>query len=673
MHHTTIARPRTLLLALPSLFAATLALAQAPSQSPVLETVDVREKLVSDITTAVTGEAVQATAARSLGEMLRDETAVSVGGGAAIAQKLYIRGVEDSMLNTTLDGAAQSGRAFHHQSRLLIDPELIQRVEIDRGVAPASAGPGALAGSIRMTTKDARDLLRPGQTLGGTARGGVASNDGQRGGASLFGLVGDQVDFLLSANRDDNDDYRAGNGSRQTYSGSTQTSGLAKLNWRLAPGHKLSLGYQSVQDEGTRYLRPNFWLAQGNSLMPQETTRDTLTATYLYDGGAALPALELGLFSDTLEVQRTATSAMPQFNKPQGWRFGEKITSDGLNLKAATRVGGSTVRYGLNYHRFAMDAVNARPPAGTGSSGRENSDVKGLFAETSVPLSDRFLLGAGARYDWYGYTDNHGQKIDASGLSPNASLTFMATDALSLRAFAGHTLRGAGLKEAFYVDNTRWKNDPNLRPEKADNVELGFNYANGPWSAKGTVFRQRIDDFLTTTTGTSWRIGNVGTMQSHGYELGLGWAQGPWRTSLAVADARPKLNGFDLGDEAYGLGVSTGRSWNLGVARKLAAWNLEVEWFARFVESRTSTEYLISEQRTATKRKAGFGVHDLYINWRPQGSDRLRVTLGVRNLLNQHYYEQGSYAYYVDATGAQTGRGFTEPGRNVRLDVHWKF
>lgn len=111
MHHTTIARPRTLLLALPSLFAATLALAQAPSQSPVLETVDVREKLVSDITTAVTGEAVQATAARSLGEMLRDETAVSVGGGAAIAQKLYIRGVEDSMLNTTLDGAAQDRKS----------------------------------------------------------------------------------------------------------------------------------------------------------------------------------------------------------------------------------------------------------------------------------------------------------------------------------------------------------------------------------------------------------------------------------------------------------------------------------------------------------------------------------------------------------------------------------
>lgn len=662
-------RVRPLLLALPGLFATTLTLAQATA----LETVDVRDKLVSDITTAVTSQAVQATAARSLGEMLRDETAVSVGGGAAIAQKLYIRGVEDSMLNTTLDGASQSGRAFHHQSRLLIDPELIQRVEIDRGAAPASAGPGALAGSIRMTTKDAKDLLRPGQTLGGTLRGGVASNDGQRGGASLYGLAGEQVDFLLSANRDNNNDYRAGNGTRQTYSGSTQSSGLGKINWRIAPGHKLTLGYQSVQDEGTRYLRPNFWQAQGNSLMPQKTTRDTLTATYLFDGSEHLPALELGLFSDTMEVQRTPTTAQPQFNKPLGYRFGEKIRSDGMNLKAATRVGGSTVRYGANYHRFGMDAVNARPPATSASNGHERSDVKGLFAEGSLPLSDQWLLGAGARYDWYGYTDNHGQHIDSSGLSPNASLTFMATDALSLRASAGRTLRGAGLKEAFYVDNTRWKNDPALQPEKADNIELGFNYTDGPWSAKGTVFSQRIHNFITTTTGTTWAIANVGTMKSQGYELGLAWAQGPWRTSLAVASASPQLNGYDLGDEAYGLGVSTGRSWNLALGHRLAAWNLDVEWAARFVESKTATEYLISERRTATKRKAGFGVHDLYVNWRPQGNDRLRVTFGVRNLFNKSYYEQGSYAYYVDATGAPSGRGFAEPGRNVRVDVTWKF
>ena len=215
----------------------------------------------------------------------------------------------------------------------------------------------------------------------------------------------------------------------------------------------------------------------------------------------------------------------------------------------------------------------------------------------------------------------------------------MATDALSVRASAGRTLRGAGLKEAFYVDNTRWRNNPDIRPEKADNFELGLNYNQGPWSAKATVFRQQIRNFITTTTGATWLVDNVGTMKSSGYELSAAWDNGTWRSGLAVANARPKLNGYDLGDEAYGLGVSTGRSWNLNLGYRLPAWNLDFEWFARFMEGKTSTEYLISEGRTATKRKPGFGVHDVYVNWLPTGNDRLRVTFGVRNLFNKFYYE----------------------------------
>lgn len=77
-------RLHPLLLALPGLFTASLALAQEQA----LQTVDVRGKLISDVTTAVSSDDVQTRAARSLGEMLRDESAVSVGGGAAIAQKL---------------------------------------------------------------------------------------------------------------------------------------------------------------------------------------------------------------------------------------------------------------------------------------------------------------------------------------------------------------------------------------------------------------------------------------------------------------------------------------------------------------------------------------------------------------------------------------------------------
>ncbi|PAS97814.1 MAG: hypothetical protein CGU28_03475 [Candidatus Dactylopiibacterium carminicum] len=671
MKHKQIRRrhARALALAMAGVFQGSHALAD----DQVLAPVTVTDSVPSEASSTIPAEVIEARRARNLNELLQGENGVTVGSGTAIAQKIYLRGIEDSMLNTTLDGAAQSGRAFHHQSRLLLDPELIKQVEIDRGSSPASAGPGALAGSLRLTTKNGRDLLRSGQTFGGIVRGGVASNEGSHYGASLYGLAGETVDFLLSGNRADNKDYEDGGGQRQHYSAATETSGLAKFNWRPAQGHELSLGYQSVENEGTRYLRPNFWEGQGNSLMPQTTQRDTLTAAYRFAGDDVRPALDINVFADEMQVERTAEAAMPQFNKPLGYRFGEKLSSDGINALAISKIAGSTLRYGLNHHTYRMSAINPRPPVISGSSGQERSKVTGVFAESETPLLGHFLLGLGARYDWYGYTDNHGQEFSSDGLSPNASLTWLATDALSFRLASSRTLRGAGLKEGFYVDNMRWRNAADLQEETAKNHEIGFTYAEGPWHLKGALFRMQIENFITTTTGSSWLIDNVGTMKSNGYELGGGWQQGDFRTGLSVAHARPKLNGYNLGDEAYGLGVSTGRSWHFNFGHTWQAWNLDLEWMTRVVERHKTTEYLISESRAVTKNKAGYAVHDLYANWHPLGKDRVRVTFSVRNLFDKSYYDQASFAYYVDAAGIQSNRGFAEPGRDLRLDLSWKF
>lgn len=627
----------------------------------------VSERTLPESTSFITGQEIEQRAARNLNEVLQNEPGVTVGGGPAIAQKIYVRGVEDTMLSTTLDGAPQSGRAFHHQSRLLIDPELIKQIELDRGGSAASAGPGALAGSLRMTTKDGRDLLRPGQTLGGMVRGGVASNEGEHFGASVYGLAGEDFDFLLSGNRTNNDDYQDGNGTTQVNSGSTQKSGLAKFNWRMAPGHSLSVGLQKVEDEGVRFLRPNMWglgAARNGAPMPQKTERDTVTTTYRYDGEGSVPAVELNVFSDQMTVERTTPTAQASFNKPRGYTWGEEINSRGVNLLLSSKVGEASLRYGLNHHQFEMNAINPRPVNKT-STGQEESAVSGLFVEGSLPLSKQFVLGAGARYDWYSYTDSHRQDFSSAGLSPNASLTWLATDQLSFRAAASRTLRGVGLKEAFYVDSTVWKNDPNLKEEKANNYELGFNYGNGPWSLKGAIFRLEIQDYITT--GNNNMLTNVGDMVSKGYELGGGWKSGAFRVGAGVAYAEPKLNGYDLSETSDGLGVSTGRSWNMNLGYDIAAWNLDLNWNSRLVENHTYTDMSKVE-----KTKDGYALHDIYANWQPLGKDKVRVTFSVRNLFDKFYYDQGTYAYQTTA-GTPFYYGYAEPGRDVRLDLSWKF
>lgn len=640
-----------------------------------LSAVVVSEQAYSDTTATVSAEAIASRAARDARETLQNETGVTVGGGgSAMAQKIYVREIEDTLLTVTLDGVPQGGNIFHHQGRILIDPLLLKRIEIDKGGTVASVGPGGLAGSVRMTTKAAADLLRPGQRIGGLLFGGVASNDGWNAGGAAYGRS-EALDFLVYAKRNESRDYQDGNGRTQEKTAATQDSRLARLNWQLAPGHALSFGYQALTDEAVRYPRPHMVGFTGsNAPMPQQLDQETLTAGYHFAGSDGLPAADLMLFSETVENVRANNGSGAVFGKPVGYVFGERLESSGVNLLLKSKLGAGTLRYGLNHHRRESSAINPNKSGGAGGTSREETDVTGLFAEGSVPLGSLLLLGVGARYDWYSYTDNHRQDFDSSGLSPNASLTLQASEALSFRLGASSTVRGAGLKEAFMLDNGPgpliYRNAADLREETARNLELGVNYEQGPWSFKGSLFDMTIDDYINLVyragpPATATRE-NIGKVKSRGYELGGRWNNGTASLGLSVSDARPKLNGQDLGDGDFSLGTSVGRTWLLSAGYALPAWNVDLGWNLRRVED---IDYRPGGA-TADVHKDGYTVHDLHASWQPLGKDRLRVTLSVRNLFDRFYHDQATYGY---SAGNGMVLGYADPGRDVRLDLNWKF
>lgn len=633
----------------------------------------VSEQAYSDTTAVVSGKDLEKKVARDTRDVFQNETGVAVGGGGnAIAQKIYVRNIEDTLLTVTLDGAPQGGNIFHHQGRILINPELLKQIEIDKGGTVASVGPGGLAGSVRMTTKDARDMLREGQQIGGMLDVGVFSNNGERFGGAVYGTAGEAFDFLLYGNRTNTDDYKDGNGTVQKNSGSTQTSGLMKANVKLAPGHSLYLGYLTLEDEGDRFLRPHMVGFAGNNLVvPQKLEQGTLTAGYRFAGEGGIPAIDLGVFADEMKNMRTNASTV--FGKPKGYSYGEQLDSRGVNLLLKSRIGSSTLRYGFNHHSREAEAINPTKRGVKGNTGQEDSTVNGVFAEGGIPLGSLFLLDLGARYDWYSYTDNHDQSFSSDGLSPNAALTLQATDALSFRLGGSHTVRGAGLKEAFMIDNGPgpyiYRNEKDLAAEKANNVELSVNYNDGAFNFKGAVFHMQIDDYISmvfnSAAANPASRQNVGTVKSDGYEIGGGWRSGNFRTGLSMSYANPKLNGADLSDVDFSLGVSTGRTWLFNLGYALPAWNVDLGWNSRFVE-----EVKYQPAGTTEQAKDGYAVHDLFASWQPLGKDKLRVTMSVRNLFDKFYYDQASYGYNA---GQGQVLGYADPGRDVRLDLNWKF
>lgn len=215
-----------------------------------------------------------------------------------------------------------------------------------------------------------------------------------------------------------------------------------------------------------------------------------------------------------------------------------------------------------------------------------------------------------------------------------------------------------------------YRNVAGLKEETAKNVELGFNYDHGPWSLKGSVFRMTIDDYINLVyragpPATATRE-NVGTVKSHGYELGSGWDDGTIRFGLSVSDARPQLNGFDLGDGDFSLGTTLGRTWLASAGYSLTAWKLDLGWNVRRVEDVTYRP----AGATADVRKDGYTVHDVYANWQPWGADRMHVTFSVRNLFDRFYHDQATYGY---SAGNGMVLGYAEPGRDMRVDLSWRF
>ncbi|BBI63727.1 hypothetical protein HSBAA_50330 [Vreelandella sulfidaeris] len=149
MPHTVRFLRHPLSLTVAALMSST-ALAQ-PTQP--LDTVQVVADSLNNSDSVVEADTLERYQAEDLGEIFDQAPQVNVGGSLGIAQKLYVRGVEDPLLNVTIDGANQSGSLFHHTGRIGLDPALLKRVEVSAGLAAPPMAQGHWAAAFALSPK----------------------------------------------------------------------------------------------------------------------------------------------------------------------------------------------------------------------------------------------------------------------------------------------------------------------------------------------------------------------------------------------------------------------------------------------------------------------------------------------------------------------------------------
>lgn len=630
-------------LAIVLLSASSTALAQdTPHQ---LDTLQVTAERTSESDRTVDSEELDRRQATDLQDIFADMPDVAVGGGAPAAQKVYVRGLEDTMLNVTVDGATQSGYLFHHQGRLLVEPELLKQVDVVAGAGEATNGPGALGGAIRFVTKDPEDLLRPGQNFGALLKGGYFSNtDGYKASTSLYGRLTDNWSALATLTQTDHGDYQDANGNTQPYTTSERFTGFGKLVGHLTDEQRVQLSYERSEDEAYRLHRPHWRPSVRNAPTDQEVIRETVTGNYGFTSSA----------NDWLDLDLTlyhTEASLEHIDGPFGDYIGA-MQSHGGDLRNRSQVGDLTLTYGVDYRK---DEASLRSPLyGTD---REEGSVVGLYLQNHYQLTERLRLSAGARHDWF-ELDEHltGNSFSESGWSPNLGLRFDATEQLTLHGGWARAIRGTQVKELFVLDY--YRNAEDRKEEVAENVELGATYRHGNLYLAAEVFETRIDDVVGQVAPST--LGNLGELKTRGFNARIGYDWDRLDASLAYSRARPKLDGVPLSDDDMAIGTSIGDTWVANVNFQ-ATNDIDLGWTGRFAER-------LTDVADGYPEKAGYGVNDIYASWRPLAGDQLTLSLRVNNVFDKQYFDHASYGDAGDIA-----HGLPDPGRDFRLSATYRF
>ncbi|MBL1379085.1 TonB-dependent receptor domain-containing protein [Zobellella iuensis] len=633
----------------PSLLALTIAgivsTPLAANDIITLDTVNVTDSRTAPDTDILIGqETLEKTQATDVADIFSGNPEIAVGGGSSpVTQKIYIRGLEDTLLNVSVDGATQSGNLFHHQGRLSIAPELLKQVEVSAGAGEATNGPGALAGAIRFVTKDPVDLLRPGQRVGALLQAGYFSNsDGYRTSGSVYGHLTDDWSALVTLSKTELGDYKDGDGNTQPFTESDVLTGFAKVVGQLTDEQKLTLSYERNQDEAFRKHRPHWVPSVRNPVFDQEMTRETVTGKYGFNAASnELVDLELTLHH--------TEASLEHIEGPYGTVLGSQ-ESYGADLRNTSKLGAHSLTYGVDHRHDEGKLIVA-------DTARETGRVTGLYLQDHFQATDRLMLSAGARYDWYELDEEFtGNSFSESGFSPNLGFSLDVTDKLNLHGGWARAMRGTQIKELFVLDY--YTNAADRKKETADNYELGLSYRNGGLHMSAEAFVTEIDDVVGQVSRAV--LGNVGDLKTKGFSAGIGYDWSLVSASLKYSQSRPELDGEPLSDDDWSLGTSVGDTWVAGLDFHPVD-SLDLGWTGTFRERLTRVADGYTE-------KSGYGVHDLYARWRPLAGDQLTLAVTVQNLFDRQYQDHASYAVY----GA-VAAGLPEAGRDIRLSASYKF
>lgn len=716
--------------ALPTPGFAQQAAAEAPELPAISVTSTRTERRVDQVPNTVTvkkAAEVEKAGARDIKDVFRDELDVTVrqqanrynqSGGAARAgnEGINIRGLEGNQVLMLVDGIrVPSSFAFgpigtSRGDFLNIDGA--QSIEVLRGPASTQYGSDGLAGVVSLRTPDPVDLLRKGQTVGGFARLDYASVD--KSFSAVLGAAvksGDWRALLLANQRRGHEPDNQGTVSAQNATRTTPNPAdysapalLGKVFYTLNPAHELGLTVETQQ----RKTDTEVYSGRGTTTSRGVTTtvndmdahdklersRVSLEHRYENDGGTWLQRAHTHLYSQdsttrqlTLTDRTVAGAASPL---TRDYYYEQKLLD--LSTLLESNFSSAGAKHKLSYGGDVNRTDESATFPGVVASGKLFPDTQytlaGAFVQDEIEWG-AFTLIPGLRYDRF--------KLDADPAGYTGTVVSLSDSAVTPRLgaiwklderFAPYANWAKGFRAPTPsqvnngFENTaagyRSIGNPNLKPEKADSIELGFRGRIDGLRYQLLGYDNRYEDFISQQVvgGTGvpgvdpliFQYVNFGKARIRGIEARAEWQiDKTWRLKAGTALSRGHS---EAGGVKTALDTVEPLRTVIGVRYDAGPWELRAD--ALHMQHKQASR--ISTSATSSTADDYFAtpaatVLNLGASWKPLPS--LTLNANLNNVFDKKYWNWSDVRGQLASSTVLDA--YTAPGRNVQVSARYDF
>jgi iron complex outermembrane receptor protein len=346
---------------------------------------------------------------------------------------------------------------------------------------------------------------------------------------------------------------------------------------------------------------------------------------------------------------------------------------------------------GFEAYKRNWDATTSMMMMGTQFSIPDvDTDSFGIYGEYKRNLSDRLKLVAGLRLDttktqadsskantnlYFAYKNTRSTSKTDTYPSGNVQLFYELQKGTELFVGLGHSVRVPDAQERYFAlrrMGTDWVGNPELKPSKNTELDLGIKHSINKALIKATAFYSFVQDYITVHNQS--KVNNVvPNNNARSYEnvdaqffggevdLKLSLTQelflfGGMSYVQARKETKPgSPNNINSSNVAEIPPLKT----RLALRYDKGSYFGEVETILSATQSRVDTD--LREEKTS-----GYGVVNVKVGGNFKG---FTINAGIDNVFDKRYFEHLSYQRDPFATGVKV----PEPGRTFYVNVSYTF